>query len=967
MTDVRTLPLRLDVAPGESLDSFIEALARRYRTSPAGMLTILGIPSATHVNTLLSKTTSMTWLRADKAAGLAPGSLSMAAGTRLPAVIRLRSGGSRFCPRCLAESQGRWRLAWRSNWAVACRRHELLLVDLCPVCTAPPRVTVASGTALVPAASCAHVVKDTRRRCGADLTAAAVPKAGDEALEVQAWIDQVMADLTGTAAELAQQVMADLPVVTSWLMRWRFTEFALPRGRTSGIDAAATAAVLATAKRIYANADYGITALREVIACLPRNSRLPPPGLSKEQWVALSSQFTNRFLRAADADLAPTDRMRYLTVTAEAAIPSASTAGRIRFLPQMFWPQPAGRLLPVAGFAPELFRAVMSVCVLIPSAVERKHTGFKTALSPRLSASQISAMLQGFNDLPGGSALTPVLEFLCRLAAYLDDNGAPIDYQRRREQVPAEPILWDRWYELACAANAHPGERGPTGRLLHVQRHLHQLLSGADLADPRHPLAFRDSEDRSRTIAYLAAMPPPLRQALNQYAAELLTGLGIDEPVTWSPPVELTDGLNLPGLDVDGLDADKLRRILIDDQRPARQAAEILGVHLEHIRLAMERLDRPTPNWRPQAAPAAWRREQEAARILTRALFEREYLTARRSLAEIGQATGFTKRMVTRRARALGIPIAPAAPRSLGIDEAWLREQYVTKNRSTADIATEIGANPMTVNRALEHIGIPRRPAGIGSHPHKLAKIDRRYPADIRAAVESSLHGWQRLNRFQIAMAFPSLETAARFLGADQATLVNQFQRLEAEIGSTLFVRGAFGRPHRPTPRGRRLLDALDRQHIKVLMEVALSGRRQQLPDQATLELAAIDAATRKAPGPLQQFDGIKVQRIRVTAATETVLRDLIDHGAERTHGQEIATRTGLDDATVYPNLRRLLAAGWLTSWPEDEQEWLAGAPPGRGPGRRRTYYTLTDDGRRAARHEIERRSRVRETSTRRS
>ena len=45
--------------------------------------------------------------------------------------------------------------------------------------------------------------------------------------------------------------------------------------------------------------------------------------------------------------------------------------------------------------------------------------------------------------------------------------------------------------------------------------------------------------------------------------------------------------------------------------------------------------------------------------------------------------------------------------------------------------------------------------------------------------------------------------------------------------------------------------------------------------------------------------------------------------------------------------------AGCLTSHPEDEAEWVAGAPPGRGPGRRRTYYQLTPDGLRAATHEL--------------
>jgi len=966
MTCVRTLPLRLDVVCGESPDSYIEALGRRYRTSTAGMLSILGIPPAAYVNTLLLKTEPSAWRRAETAAGLAPRSLSAALGAHIPTeVTRLWSRGSRFCPPCLAESEGRWRLSWRSSWTVACRRHKVLLLDLCPTCSAPPRIRIASGITSPPPASCTHVTKNTPRSCAADLASATAPQAGREALRVQAWVDQVMEELAGPTGERAREILSDLPVVTSWLLRSKHVDLA-PHGRRYGIDASTTAVALDAAKRIYAEEDAGIAALREVIADLPDNARLPPPGLSHKQWTAMSQRFTNRYLRAADPDLAPTDRMRFLSVTAAASIPSASTAGRIRSLPQVFWPQPAGRLLPVAGFGPELFRGVMSVCVLVPGAVERKLARFKAALNPRLNASHISATLQRFGDLPGGSALTSVLEYVCRLAAYLDDNGAPIDYQRRRERIAAEPIDWERWHDLACAANAHPGERGPTGRLLHIQRHLHQLLSGSDLADPRHPLAFRDSGDRSRTVTYLSAMPPTLRQALSRHAAELLADLGIDEPVTWSPPTELADGLNLPGIDVDHLDAEELRRMLVDEQRPARQAAEILGVHLEHIRLATERLDWPAPNWSPQAAPAAWRREQEAARILTRALFEREYLAARRSLAEISQATGFTKRMVTRRARALGIPIAPAAPRTFGIDEGWLREQYVTNNRSTGDIAAEVGANAMTVNRALEQLGIPRRPAGVESHPQKLVRIDRRYPADIRAAVEGALHGWHRLNRFQIAMAFPSLETAAQYLSVHQSSLVHQFQRLEADIGDALFVRGAFGRRHRPTARGRALLNALDRPHINALLRTALGEYRHEFPDQAVLEQAVIDTATRNPAGPLRPFDGIDVQRITITAATAILLRDLIDHGAERTYGQEITTRTGLDGGTVYPNLRRLLAAGWLTSWPEDEQEWLAGAPPGCGPGRRRTYYALTEDGRRAALHEIERRSRPKQKTKRR-
>ncbi|RYE37843.1 MAG: hypothetical protein EOP24_48305, partial [Hyphomicrobiales bacterium] len=45
--------------------------------------------------------------------------------------------------------------------------------------------------------------------------------------------------------------------------------------------------------------------------------------------------------------------------------------------------------------------------------------------------------------------------------------------------------------------------------------------------------------------------------------------------------------------------------------------------------------------------------------------------------------------------------------------------------------------------------------------------------------------------------------------------------------------------------------------------------------------------------------------------------------------------------------------SGWLISSDEDEADWLASAPPGCGPGRRRTYYRLTPNGCCAALREL--------------
>lgn len=63
--------------------------------------------------------------------------------------------GSTFCPACLAEDDGAWRLSWRIPWHTTCLRHEMHLVGACATCggvpglsnrlhgSAPPRVAAA--------------------------------------------------------------------------------------------------------------------------------------------------------------------------------------------------------------------------------------------------------------------------------------------------------------------------------------------------------------------------------------------------------------------------------------------------------------------------------------------------------------------------------------------------------------------------------------------------------------------------------------------------------------------------------------------------------------------------------------------------------------------------------------------------------------------------------------------------------
>lgn len=155
---LRTLPIRVDPLPQESLDSWLEALARRTDATWGEILRAIGVVG-TRGNTAsywaARATVSLTSRQVSTISdctGVGPRRLR--ALTLQPwikdtnwqrrSVARLRVTGSRFCPRCLEERGGRWRVWWRLRWAFVCPRHGCLLAEACSMCgglqrTAPPR------------------------------------------------------------------------------------------------------------------------------------------------------------------------------------------------------------------------------------------------------------------------------------------------------------------------------------------------------------------------------------------------------------------------------------------------------------------------------------------------------------------------------------------------------------------------------------------------------------------------------------------------------------------------------------------------------------------------------------------------------------------------------------------------------------------------------------------------------------
>ena len=563
--------------------------------------------------------------------------------------------------------------------------------------------------------------------------------------------------------------LGDLGIVGSWVLRqapaaqfaglgpaalaaWRAWNQQSPAarrqpGRFPPASAALTAALAATAMTVLTGSDE--QAIAQIRALLPPRAgprRPRPAGLPAPRWLQLSQPARGRFLRALDPDLGPADRIRYRTGTPQAAIPDdppGLLAARARAIPQLLWPEWAIRLMPARGFAAGPFRSTIAACLLLPGQPGRATRTAITALHGYRSALATGTVLRALAD--GGH--DTVLTAISCLAGYLDSCGSPIDYQRRRDLIPAGTITTSQWRDLCYDVAAHPGE---ARRHRDAQRYLFQLLTGADLHDPRHALAFTTGNDYSHYQAFAGTLTTGLRDALHGHATALLHDLGIGEPLTWAPPPGCCARLTLPGPEPDDIDLDAASHLIITGRLPVTDAAARLGTTTGHVRHALEHIPRPARQWGRSAAPPTWQRQQHARAILTREFFEREYIAAGKNLRQLEAGTGIPRRFLTQVAREHGITMtgirgpAPAGPCPL--------------------------PGPDLTGQA----------SGSGSP----ADPGDQVPGDIRRAAGDSPAGWHRLRRFQIAMASPTIAAAAAGLRICPSALSHQLRRLEGDIGA---------------------------------------------------------------------------------------------------------------------------------------------------------------------------------------
>lgn len=243
LVTVRTMPLRVAPVEGEALDSWLEATAARHEVVLGDILRWCEMTPRTSASWMYSVTKServrlaeATGQRLEVIEGMSPsqrglhqsaGHLSLAEAQASPWGWR---ADSRFCPRCLRDSAGRWLLSWRLNWSFVCLTHRAMLVERCPRCCGFQRSRAHPAWCVPHPGHCSCRIRtDYAQRldvCGFDLSQ--VPQREiPQAHQLLSTQEKIIGLLAGRSSRLriygrceppAAQVIRDLKCIVRWIV-----------------------------------------------------------------------------------------------------------------------------------------------------------------------------------------------------------------------------------------------------------------------------------------------------------------------------------------------------------------------------------------------------------------------------------------------------------------------------------------------------------------------------------------------------------------------------------------------------------------------------------------------------------------------------------------------------------------------------------------------------------------------------
>lgn len=784
--EVRVLPFRVRPLPDEPFDSWVEALAAANRATIAEVGCALGLIEQRHgtavsatwwmANAWATELTDAQAGRVEEATGIPAAQFQEMTRMRFArhTIRRTRNGrisvrcaaagtAGRFCPECLADSGGRWRMSWQFPFAFACTRHRRILVDACPVCGRHPR-HVGHPLAVIPVPGQCHNrvhgagIGPIASRCRADLTVDVerIP-ASEAVLHAQRTMMRVVSTGEGRfgiyadAPQPAVRVLEDVRLlsraarvalstdqVDGMVLGAELLEH-LHRGgvdtswsssSTSGASAAGTAIAIAA----LGDTDRTIELMRGRLAASTSYTLSTP---QVQSLIAASFGRTRR----------PTGFLQ------SAALVDVDAKKRARKVPAQLWDEWTAVLAP-GRMDREIAASALAAAVVF-AGTRLTHAAALALLDSDAPVRQITNVMREFGR---GEYEHLALGVILRLVAYLDTHGSPIDYARRRN-LDCSALLPDaQWRDLCSGHNVHSGAGR---RHRHARAHLFRLITGNPLRAMPKGWDSADVTFASET-RFVGRIPEELHVDLARIGDEFLAAHGIDEPLTWTPPLAQFDigtAVDVPG--------------------------EV--------------------SWHP-ARPSSARID---ASVGVDGIADR--YQAGSSTYELAGLAGVSRQTVSRLLAERSTSTRRGRPPMHVIDERWLRHQYLDQRLTIGQIAALVGCTTPTISRRLRDAGVPIRPAGSASevatlHPHVLAGAS---PLLRRTVI--GRYPIERARRFLIAARHDSIRAAALEIGTTQSTLSKQLARLSRDAGGPLLSPGARGRPMTLTPLGARLAREFER------------------------------------------------------------------------------------------------------------------------------------------------------------
>ena len=837
---IRTLPIRVAPIEGESLESWLAAIAVRMNVTWAQLIdTVLPkdaqalrrrsrgwVPGPDEVAAIAAATgvqrcvirgltltgTSASWLKID--------AVNQTASTPWGRALR-----QRFCPRCLSRTGGRWSLDWRLPWITICSEHRCFLVNNCPECgrgfqTAPGWADSPRGP------------QPTRCCCGNDLRDAAtdVLAANHAAIAVHETLRELLTqDTVNTGIYCAKpvsgaQVLTDVHRLAVGLFRtatpetlvrgfghrqstaeirfwsdrvWRHVprRGLRPVQFAAGAPAPVVCAGATAALRIMlCDPTYAAAALTR-IASSPR-PRIPPK-------LAFRGHYPSSALCAVDIlscanGWDPIEKLRFCVY---ARLPRHPTLPRpadhdltLHATPTLMWTDWALALAPcISGRLAWTTQRQLLSWLLLEVGSRRSETSIQAGLRVKIERKRVHETAVAMSRHHSWDQLATVLT---QLHDHLVHHPPPIDYQRRRELDYSRLLTSTQWLAI-CTRGA---VRTRSDWLCDTAREwLSERLSAA-------PASVRSATEGRQALAiFLMVLTPELKRELDSHATDFLQRQGItDEPVVWSPPPAIREDCALPRSAHEALTITDLHAVLDRPHAGIYEASRQLRVPIHSIRYLLE--EHPLPTRRKRHPTNAQRFRDACDDLELRRLYLDEFLT----LNEISQRFGIPAGPhMAERARACGIPLRhePRKP----IDAQWLWEQHVIRRRTLSEIAADSGDTISRIRYWATQHRIPitkyrRRQLNLDVTQH----ARELHVEKLLNPVRSDKQGWQRLQRFAAMSSYPTFVEAAQAIGCRADTLSTQIAALEDDFGQRLVERAVRQKkPMRLTDFGARVVKAV--------------------------------------------------------------------------------------------------------------------------------------------------------------